>query len=166
VIARVSRRAFQETTMQSVPLLAGHFLSKFSPKIEKSIQGFEQEAVKALQGYHFPGNVRELENIIERAIIFAKSDMITLQDLGLTSPTSKPYVRKGTLSEMQKYAIIEALRRWEGNRTRAAEELGINRKTLLNKIKEYGLKDIWQTERIFARQRIRIPGVYPPPLSS
>jgi two-component system response regulator AtoC len=127
---------------EDIPLLAGHFLSKFSPKIGKSIQGIDQEAVKTLQSYNFPGNVRELENIIERAIIFAKTEMITLHDLGLASSTSRPYVKKGTLSEMQKYAIIEALRRWEGNRTRAAEELGINRKTLLNKIKEYGLKDV------------------------
>ncbi len=125
-----------------IPLLIGHFIKKFSRRVGKSIQGLEPEAIRALQGYKFPGNVRELENIIERAIILARTDMITLNDLGIMLTVPRARMKKGTLDEIQKEAILESLRRWEGNRTRAAEELGINRKTLLNKIKEYGIEGI------------------------
>ena len=122
----------------------GNDLKKFNKlKVGNPIQGIEPEAIRALQNYQFPGNVREMENIIERAIILARTNRLTLKDLGIELTNPKARVIKGTLDEMQKQAIIETLRRWEGNRTRAAEELGINRKTLLNKIKEYGLIDVW-----------------------
>jgi len=127
---------------EDIPILTGHFINKFNKIIGKNIQGIEPEAIRSLQNYKFPGNVRELENFIERAFIFAKTDTITLSDLGIGAKASKSRVKRGTMDEIQKQAILEALRRWEGNRTRAAEELGINRKTLLNKIKEYGLDDV------------------------
>jgi two-component system response regulator AtoC len=127
---------------EDIPLLAGYFIRKFNKTIGKSIQGIESEAIKALQGYEFPGNVRELENIIERAVILANTKTITLRDLGLISSVPKVTVKSGTLEEVQKQAILEALRRWDGNRTRAAEELGINRRTIQKKIKEYGLENV------------------------
>jgi two-component system response regulator AtoC len=128
---------------EDIPLLVGHVIKKFNKlKVGNPIKGIEPEAIRALQNYQFPGNVREMENIIERAIILARTDTITLKDLGIELTNPKARVIKGTLDEMQKQAIIETLRRWEGNRTRASEELGINRKTLLNKIKEYGLSDV------------------------
>ncbi len=126
---------------EDIPLLAGHFMKKFNQRIGKAMQGIEPEAVAALQHYKFPGNVRELENIVERAMIFAQTDTLTLNDLGIDVEHVRPAPKRGTLEELQKVAIVEALQRWEGNRTRASDELGINRKTLLNKIKEYGLKD-------------------------
>jgi two-component system response regulator AtoC len=122
---------------EDIPLLVGHFIKQFSRKVGKSVLCIDSKALIALQNYEFPGNVRELENIIERAIILARTDTITLKDLGIVPPTAKIRVKRGTLDEIQKQAILEALRRWEGNRTRAAEELGIHRRTLLNKIKEY-----------------------------
>ena len=127
---------------EDIPLLVGHFIKKFSRKVGKSVQSIDPEAIIALQNYEFPGNVRELENIIERAIILARTDTITLKDLGIVPPTAKIRMKRGTLDEIQKQAILEALRRWEGNRTRAAEELGIHRKTLLNKIKEYKFEGV------------------------
>ena len=127
---------------EDIPLLVGHVIKKFNKlKVGNPIQGIEPEAIRALQNYQFPGNVREMENIIERAIILARTNRLTLKDLGIELTNPKARVIKGTLDEMQKQAIIETLRRWEGNRTRAAEELGINRKTLLNKIKEYEWSD-------------------------
>jgi two-component system response regulator AtoC len=122
-----------------IPLLAGHFIKKCNERIGKMVQKIHPKALVALQRYTFPGNVRELENIIERAMVFAQTDTLTLHNLGMENADLRPAPKGGTLEELQKQAIVEALQRWEGNRTRAADELGINRKTLLNKIKEYGL---------------------------
>ncbi len=127
---------------EDIPELIGHFIKKYSATVNRSIQGIEPGAVKVLQNYPFSGNVRELENIIERAIIFAQTDYITLKDLGLPGTVVRNRAKRGTLDEVQKEVILEALQRWEGNRTRTAEELGIDRKTLLNKIKEYGFENI------------------------
>ncbi len=78
-----------------------------------------------------------MENLIERAVILAESDSISLGHLGLSPPTAKYSIHKGTLADIEKQAILAALDRWEGNRTHAAKELGISRKTLIAKIKAY-----------------------------
>jgi two-component system response regulator AtoC len=127
---------------EDIPLLIGYFLKKYANKLGKNVQGMEPDAIRALQSYPFPGNVRELENMLERAMILAETDNITLQNIGLIAAASKPVTRKGTLENIEKQAILDALARWEGNRTRAAKELDIDRKTLLNKIKEYGIEGI------------------------
>jgi two-component system response regulator AtoC len=80
--------------------------------------------------------VRELENLIERAMILTDGDELSPRDFPIGEDTERP-VRRGTLREMEKEAIIAALHRNEGRRTKAAEELGITRRTLLNKVKEY-----------------------------
>jgi len=125
---------------EDLPLLVGYFIKKFNGIIGKTVEGIEPDALRALQHYDFPGNIRELENIIERAIILTHTNLITLRELEIV-PTHPATVRlpSGTLDDIQKHAILEALNRWEGNRTRAAEELGINRRTIQKKIKEYGL---------------------------
>ncbi len=125
---------------EDIPILTGHFINKLSNKIGRPIRGIDPEALKSLESYRFPGNIRELENIIERAVILAETDTIRLKDLGLATDTPRFRIKSGTLDQIQKQAIIEALGSWEGNRTKAAEELGISRQTLLNKIKEYGLE--------------------------
>jgi two-component system response regulator AtoC len=127
---------------EDIPLLAGYFIKKYNSMVGKSVQGIAPDAIKALQGYNFPGNVRELENIIERAVILADTDMITLKELEVSPTAPKTFVKKGTLDDIQKQVIQEALLRWEGNKTKAAEELGITRQTILNKIKEYGIEDV------------------------
>lgn len=127
---------------EDIPLLVGHFIKKCKSSIGKSVHGIEPEAIRVLQQYDFPGNVRELENIIERAVILATGELITARELGIGSADSEPSIRRGTLDEIQKYAILNALRRWDGNRTRAAEELGITRRTIQKKIKQYALQNI------------------------
>ncbi|MCP4401415.1 MAG: sigma-54-dependent Fis family transcriptional regulator [bacterium] len=127
---------------EDIPVLAGHFLKKSGQKLGKSVNAFETEALRALQNYSFPGNVRELENLVERALIFAETGDIRLKDLDLSPKIPTNRMKPGTLEEAQKQIVVETLRRWEGNRTRAAKELGIDRKTLLNKIKDYGLVDL------------------------
>ena len=126
--------------VEDIPLLAGYFLRKFNRRLGKSIRGIQPEALKVLQGYEFSGNVRELENILERAIILSESDTLSIKDLHLAPASFSPFAPRGTLEEVQKQMIRDALQRWEGNRTRAAEELGIHRRTLIRKIKEYGFE--------------------------
>ncbi|MDA3938535.1 MAG: sigma-54 dependent transcriptional regulator [Spirochaetia bacterium] len=125
---------------EDIPTLSCHFINKLSNKIGRPIQGIDPEALKSLQSYSFPGNIRELENIIERAVILAETDTIRQKDLGIAPNTPRFRIKSGTLDQNQKQVILEALSSWEGNRTRAADELGISRQTLLNKIKEYGLE--------------------------
>jgi two-component system, NtrC family, response regulator AtoC len=95
--------------------------------------------LQKLKCYSFPGNVRELENILERAIIFSEGETILAEDLLISGSTPVP-VAPRTLRAVEREAILNALGRWQGNRTRAAEELGISRRTLLNKLKSYGLE--------------------------
>ncbi len=124
-----------------IPLLAGFFITQCNNRIGKNISGITSDAIRALQNYAFPGNVRELENLIERAVILSTSDMITVRELEIVPTRSQqPVATLGTLEDIQKQAILDALRRWDGNRTRAAEELGINRRTIQKKLKQYGLE--------------------------
>ena len=96
--------------------------------------------MKVLSNYPFPGNIRELENLIERAFILADSEMLTTHDFDIDTQMNTFEVKKGTIKEVEKDAIRKALNRWEGNRTKAADELGITRRTLFNKLKEYGIE--------------------------
>ena len=99
-----------------------------------------------------PGNIRELENILERAAIFTDGSIIGEDELDLRANELEPSFGEETscgglafgdeavsLKDIEKQAIERALRRWEGNRTKAADELGITRRTLINKIAEFGL---------------------------
>jgi two-component system response regulator AtoC len=135
--------------LDDIPLLIGRFLEKLNRRMGKTIRCVSPEACKKLQGYTFPGNVRELENIIERAFIFTDSDTIDSKDIciegiGLQSvPASDESTEKKTepltMRDIEKRSIIEALHRWDGNRTKAAEELGISRRSIFNKIREYDI---------------------------
>jgi two-component system response regulator HydG len=130
-----------------IPALAEHFLNRYCEKNRKDIRSFASEAMEALLAYQWPGNIRELENAIERAVILCLEEKIALQHLPLqvrqsyTDNTERPFaVRPGlTLKDMEKELILSTLRQTENNRTRAAEILGITRQTLQNKLKEYGL---------------------------
>ena len=130
-----------------IPALAEHFLNLYCEKNRKDIRSFTSEAMEALLAYHWPGNIRELENAIERAVILCLEEKIALQHLPLqvrqsyADNTERPFaIRPGlTLKDMEKELILSTLRQTENNRTRAAEILGVTRQTLQNKLKEYGL---------------------------
>ena len=98
-----------------------------------------------MQSYQFPGNVRELENLIERAMILTDGTELQPRNFPIGEPAGRR-PRAGTLRDMEREAIVEALHRHEGHRQNAADELGITRRTLLNKINEYEL-DTSQWER-------------------
>jgi two-component system response regulator HydG len=132
---------------EDIPPLADHFLVIYREKNRKPLKGISGKALDLLVRYDWPGNIRELENCIERAVIMAKEEMITPIDFppqiqrlsgdGDKEGFSIPYGM--SLAEMEKELIVKTLAETGGNRTRAAEVLGINRRTLQNKLKEYGL---------------------------
>ena len=132
--------------LDDLPLLAGRILTRLNRTMGRQLQGLSPAALQVLGGYRFPGNVRELENILERAAIFAEGTTIGPDDLdlgaarpGQAAAAAEPAAFQGTLKEQERRLIEAALARWEGNRTRAAEELGITRRTLFNKLRQLGL---------------------------
>jgi DNA-binding NtrC family response regulator len=131
-----------------------HFLKKFNEHLGKGIQRVAPDALAALLEHNWPGNIRELENLMERSVLLAEGETIQLDDLpGLrrTSPPMlgtdelddlglKEYVRVHTV-KLERARIHRVLDAESGNVTRAARRLGISRKSLQTKMKEYGLRD-------------------------
>jgi len=133
---------------EDLPWLCSRLLEKLAKSMGKKVTGLTALAMNRLRGYSFPGNIRELENLLERALIFAEGEVITEEDLDLPKTSSTVVSTEeilsapslgSTLWELERRAITECLLKWEGNQTKAAEELGITRRTMFNKIKEYGL---------------------------
>ncbi len=122
-----------------IPALAGSFVEKLNRHMGRKVRGLTPEALARLSAYGFPGNVRELENVIERAYILCTSDMIGPRDLGEPFSRGVRAPRTGSLRNQERELIERTLRKHGGNRTHAAQELGISRRTLLNKIREAGL---------------------------
>jgi len=130
---------------EDIPLLVEHFMEKFNHKTGKNLSGVSDEVMAFLMGYGFPGNVRELENIIEHAFVMCKGEMIELRHLPpeLIESSKETAIREEEVSKplqtAEAEAILKALERNKGNRLRTARELGINRSTLWRKIKRYGI---------------------------
>ncbi|MDR1319464.1 MAG: sigma-54 dependent transcriptional regulator [Treponema sp.] len=148
-VFRIDMPPLRERKEDILPL-AAYLLAKHSGRAGPALS---PEAAEKLLAWPFPGNVRELENILERALIYREGGIIRGEDIDLhvkaggTLPREKESpppenaapAPASTLGEMEKRAIVEALARTGGNRTRAAELLGVSRKTILNKIKLYKL---------------------------
>ncbi len=126
-----------------IPLLVKHFIQKYNRIEAKSVKGLTPEALQSLAQMPWKGNIRELENRIERAVLICKSELIQDQDInaGVSSrqnqAASDPFIPTGSLKEMEQRAIYHTLDRTDGNRTHAAEILGISVRTLRNKLNEY-----------------------------
>jgi len=158
--------------ISDIPLLAEHFLDVKAKGAEKQITGFAHDALLALQAYAFPGNVRELENIIERAVVLTRSTRIQIEDLppqvrdphavedtafghsaAIRGEDAKrwqfdpasPMPLSKALEEPEKQIILAALEANDWNRQQTASQLGINRTTLYKKIKQYGLEELGRT---------------------
>jgi len=138
---------------EDIPLLVDYFINKYCLEIKTSLKTISKETLDILMSYHWKGNVRELENTIERAVILCDGEMITPEHVVLSQrAVSESVVRslhmEGTLGDTAKEAlriaetqhIVKALRDTKGNKSRAAELLQVSYKTLLTKIKEYGIE--------------------------
>ena len=127
--------------------LSDYLLRKFSVKYKKGDLSMSPEAIGAFAGYDWPGNIRELENVLERMVLMSESDTLGAELLpeeirGITSSVETSMLKEkvGNISKQtEKQMIIDALNKTDQNRTKAAELLGISRRTLQTKIKEYGL---------------------------
>ena len=125
--------------------LSEHFLVEAAARSGKRIQAFSQAALKILLAYPWPGNVRELENVVERAVALAEGDQIGPDDLPSqvrerrSSDVLAGALARGlTLAELEREYINRVLQAEGGNKTRAAQRLGLDRKTLYRKLEEYG----------------------------
>ncbi len=121
-----------------IPLLVMHFIEKYNKKMNKNFKGVTDEAMEILQKYNWPGNVRELENAIERAMVVGKEPLITAEDLPIKLKEEN-FEEIGSLEEMEKKYIIKVLKKTNWNISQASEILKIDRKTLYNKMKKYGI---------------------------
>lgn len=119
--------------------LAEIFLKFFCERYKKQPIGLSQEAAAKLIAHTFEGNIRELQNIIEKAVIMCDGDEITTEHLQLYTPQVQARSTASTLEEMERTAIADAIESCAGNLTMVAQRLGITRQTLYNKIKRYGL---------------------------
>ena len=131
---------------QDIPALIDHFLRKFAEKNGKTIQGFSREARDALLRYDYPGNVRELENLVERATVLTRDDVIGIGELPLTIKEARPGAGDQTnisaaVEGMERRMIVEALEAAGGVQTKAADNLGISERALRYKLRKYGLRD-------------------------
>jgi DNA-binding NtrC family response regulator len=127
---------------EDIPLLIDFFLKRFSDKHAKPTKGFTREARDALIKYDYPGNVRELENIIERAMVLTRGDCITRDDLPAFADDSRVPVEGGireTVEVTEKRMITEALMKSNWVQTKAASVLGISERMVRYKMKKYGL---------------------------
>lgn len=127
---------------EDILLFANFFLDQANKELDKQVIGFDTKAEKLLLDYHWPGNLRQMKNIIKRATLLAQNSFITPEELGgeLREASSSPHPSMALRNEnTEKSQILEALKQTGNNKSRAAILLGIDRKTLYNKLKVYGI---------------------------
>ncbi len=124
--------------VEDIPLLVEYFIKKYCTSMNKPLITIEQPALKRIMGYQFPGNIRELENMIERAIVVGNGKKLMLKDLPLGKDVIDSNVE--SLDDFEKAFILQILNKYNWNISRTAQALKVDRVTLYNKIKKYGLK--------------------------
>ncbi|HXG92425.1 MAG TPA: sigma-54 dependent transcriptional regulator [Blastocatellia bacterium] len=129
---------------EDIPLLIDHFLKRYAESNNQEPRHFSNEAMRLLMGYDWPGNVRELQNAVEHALAISDSSILTIADLppdisGLAgrSPSYEPLTEARSLEEVERRHILRVLEETGGNHVRAAEILGIDRRTLYRKLDKY-----------------------------
>jgi DNA-binding NtrC family response regulator len=129
--------------VDALPLLVEYFLHRFCREIGKKLKGVEPEVLAVLRSYPWPGNIRQLQNVMERGVILAK-DLVrrgNLPDEMLRATGQESGTGRDALKSVEKELIVKALREQGGNRRLAAAQLGVSRRTLQYKLKEFGLRD-------------------------
>ncbi|MCF6186270.1 MAG: PAS domain-containing protein [Desulfobulbaceae bacterium] len=127
--------------MEDLPILTDHFIQRFNRLRNKEIKGISEEALAILKRYDFPGNIRELENIIEYTFVMCRDDMIYPRHLPedfIDKDEPNPALKPVTLAEVEKQAILDTLKRNEFKKMKTCRELGISKDTLRRKLKAYG----------------------------
>ena len=147
-----------------IPLLVGQMLARFNERLRRRVTRLSPEAAAAFEGYAWPGNIREMENVLERLVLFSEGEVIDLEDLpdelraseaagpdgaagqarldrDLTGRVSMKDLVRETTAQLEKEIIVQALEQTAGNVTRAAQLLMISRKSLQNKMKEFNLRE-------------------------
>ena len=122
---------------EDIPVMVNYFIKKYCTSMSRDLITIDQAAMQRLEEYHFPGNVRELENMIERAIVVGNGKEIRLKDLPLE--TNMVTDSNDSLDELEKKYIQKTLEKYDWNISRSAKALQIDRVTLYNKIKKYQL---------------------------
>jgi transcriptional regulator with PAS, ATPase and Fis domain len=127
--------------VEDIPLLAQHYLNHYAKKYHKSVRIISNEAMERLKRYAWPGNIRELQHAIERAIIMTDSDSLQESDFLLSRSITSGATHNNTLNldEVEKTAIAKALQMHNGNISKAADELGLTRASLYRRMEKYGL---------------------------
>ena len=127
---------------EDIPLLAKHFLKRYAIEINKKVDRLEPRALESLMNYNWPGNVRELENAVERGVVISQSRELTEKDFAFLQSGPAPLSEGGikNLQELERLHILRVLEENHWNISKSASELGIDRVTLYNKIKKYGLE--------------------------
>jgi two-component system response regulator HydG len=128
-----------------IPLLAQHFLTSFAEKNHKDIKGLTPQAMDSLLKYEWPGNIREVMNVIERAVVLSRAEYLDEEDLSLivrSEPVAQ-HINHGNmpLEDVERNTVLETLEAAAGNKSEAARRLGITRRTLHKKLKKYGVMD-------------------------
>jgi DNA-binding NtrC family response regulator len=134
---------------EDIPLLVKHFIEKFADSAKRNVDGIQDEALAALRSYDWPGNIRELEHTIERAVLLGKGALIGVEDLpdhlvarGESAIVlAQALAKQFTLRDLEREYIGKVLETTHGNKTEAARILGVDRTTLYRKLEEYKFKD-------------------------
>jgi DNA-binding NtrC family response regulator len=124
---------------EDIPALAQHFLKRHSGRYRKTVHGFDAGGMQSLLEHSWPGNIRELDHAIERAVLLAQSDLLRAGDLGLRAslPGTNQRIEDLTLEEVEKLVIQKALSRFDGNVSQAAKALGLSRSALYRRLETH-----------------------------
>ncbi|MCX5822680.1 MAG: sigma-54 dependent transcriptional regulator [Deltaproteobacteria bacterium] len=123
-----------------IPLIAKYFLSKYAQSMNKNVVDFSPQAMEMFMGYDWPGNIREVRNVVERAMVVAQGPQIQVEDISFPFPSPATPSGGASLEEVEKDQILKILNQTKGNIAQAAEILKISRLTIYNKIEKYHLK--------------------------
>ena len=126
---------------EDIPALARHFLERQAARYRKELRGFEPDAMQAMLAYAWPGNIRELEHAVERAVLLASGPAIAAEDLSLRPPVgSAAALEEMSLEDAERLLIRKALARYNGNVSQAADALGLSRSALYRRLERFGLQ--------------------------
>jgi DNA-binding NtrC family response regulator len=126
---------------EDIPLLANHFLRMYAQRYRKAVTGFEPVAMQSLTEHPWPGNIRELDHAVERAVLLAQGNQLKASDLGLrtAAPGATPRLEEMSLEEVERFLVQRTLARYDGNVSQAAKALGLSRSGLYRRLQKYGL---------------------------